>query len=47
MGRWSPKEIAKPLGKYTPHELCTYTADYLAATKELVTPVDNEKGGVE
>ena len=46
MGLWSPKSIVKPLGKYTPHELCVYTSDYMSANKELTTPVDIEIGGV-
>jgi len=40
MGPWSPKSIAKPLGKYTPLELLTYTADYIATTKEMGLPID-------
>ena len=40
MGLWTPDSIKKPLGKYTPKELIVYTSDYMAVTKELVTPVD-------
>jgi len=42
MGRWTPKSIQKEIKDYTLQELCVYTADYTATTKDLVTPVDNE-----
>lgn len=41
MGLWSPKSIKKQLIEYTLKELLVYTADYIATTKDLVTPVDN------
>lgn len=44
MGLWTPKSIRKPLSEYTQLELIVYTADYLSATKDLVTPVDNLDG---
>lgn len=42
MGLWTPEKIRKPLESYIPHELIVYMADYMAATKDLITPVDNE-----
>jgi hypothetical protein len=42
MGLWTPDSIKKPLNKYTSLELVTYTSDYMASTKDLVTPVDGE-----
>lgn len=42
MGLWTPNSIKKPLNKYTALELATYTCDYMASTKDLVTPVDGE-----
>lgn len=45
MGRWSPKSVIKDINKYTLLELIVYTADYLATTKDLNTPLDN-KGGI-
>lgn len=45
MGRWSPRQIAKPIEQYTLQELAVYTADFLATQKELATPRDFEKGG--
>lgn len=44
MGLWTPASIKKDLKDYTLLELVVYTADYIAATKELVTPVDNTNG---
>lgn len=43
MGLWTPKEIKKPIEKYTLQELAVYTSDYLSTTKNLSTPVDNEE----
>ena len=40
MGRWTPKSVAKPIESYTLTELAVYTADYMATTKDLVTPED-------
>ncbi|NQT22349.1 MAG: HD domain-containing protein [Candidatus Omnitrophica bacterium] len=40
MGRWSPPGIKKPMKDYTALELAVFTADYLSASKELVTPRD-------
>lgn len=42
MGRWSPNSIKKPYEQYSKLELIVFQADYLAATKDLITPVDNE-----
>jgi len=47
MGPWSPKKAQKPLDKYSKNELIVYHADYLAAQKDLVTPVDYEIGNLE
>jgi HD superfamily phosphohydrolase YqeK len=44
MGLWTPKSIRKPLSEYTQLELTVYTADYMSATKDLITPVDNLEG---
>ena len=44
MGLWTPASIKKSLADYTNLELLVYTADYMAATKDLVTPVDNLEG---
>jgi len=44
MGLWTPKSIRKPLSEYTQLELIVYTADYMSATKDLITPVDNLEG---
>ncbi len=40
MGLWTPESIKKPLTDYTLLELLVYTADYMATTKDLVTPKD-------
>jgi hypothetical protein len=40
MGRWTPESIRKPINTYTLTELAVYTADYIATTKDLVTPED-------
>lgn len=40
MGRWTPKTVAKPIETYTLTELAVYSADYMATTKDLVTPED-------
>lgn len=40
MGPWSPEYIKKELKYYTDDEMIVYHADYLAAQKSLVTPVD-------
>jgi 23S rRNA maturation-related 3'-5' exoribonuclease YhaM len=42
MGLWTPASIKKDLKNYTQLELIVYTADYIAATKDLVTPKDGE-----
>jgi HD superfamily phosphodiesterase len=42
MGLWTPASIKKDLKDYTLLELIVYTADYIAATKDLVTSVDNK-----
>lgn len=42
MGCWTPKSIAKPLGKYSAIQLLVYTSDYIAATKLFETPVDKK-----
>ena len=42
MGLWTPISIKKDIKDYTLLELIVYTADYMAATKDLVTPVDNK-----
>ncbi len=40
MGLWSPEIIKKPLDTYRLIELLVYTADYIATTKDLITPED-------
>lgn len=40
MGLWTPVSIRKPINEYSNLELCVYTADYMAATKDLITPKD-------
>jgi 23S rRNA maturation-related 3'-5' exoribonuclease YhaM len=42
MGLWTPQSIKKDLKEYTLLELIVYTADYIAATKDLITPKDGE-----
>lgn len=42
MGLWTPDSIKKAIEDYSLLELIVYTADYLATTKDLVTPRDNE-----
>lgn len=42
MGLWTPEKIKKPIKDYTLLELIVYTADYMATTKDLVTPKDKE-----
>lgn len=42
MGLWTPVSIKKPIDKYTLREFIVYTADYMAATKDLVTPRDSD-----
>ena len=42
MGRWTPESIKKPIVNYSLMELVVYTCDYMATTKELITPVDKE-----
>jgi 23S rRNA maturation-related 3'-5' exoribonuclease YhaM len=42
MGLWTPASIKKPIKEYSLLELVVYTADYMSATKDLVTPKDNE-----
>lgn len=43
MGRWTPRQIAKPISEYTLLELAVYTADYLSSRKELSTPKDKRR----
>lgn len=43
MGRWTPDSIKKEIKDYSLLELCVYTADYIATTKDLITPVDGVK----
>lgn len=42
MGLWTPVSARKPIKEYSLMELVVYTADYLSATKDLVTPKDND-----
>ena len=42
MGLWSPASTKKSLEQYTLLQLAVYTADYIATTKDLVTPKDTE-----
>lgn len=42
MGLWTPQSIKKDLKDYTLLEFIVYTADYIATTKDLVTPKDGE-----
>jgi len=44
MGLWTPQSIKKEIKDYTLLELIVYTADYIATTKDLITPVDNTDG---
>jgi len=41
MGPWTPESVKKPMCFYSEMELIMYHADYMAAQKELSTPVDN------
>jgi len=41
MGLWTPQFIKKGIKDYTLLELIVYTADYIATTKDLITPKDN------
>jgi HD superfamily phosphohydrolase YqeK len=43
MGLWTPQSIKKPIEQYTLLELIVYTADYIATTKDLITPEDNKR----
>ena len=43
MGLWTPQCIKKPIKDYSLIELAVYTCDYMATTKTLITPVDNEE----
>jgi hypothetical protein len=43
MTLWSPENIKKPIEHYTQLELIVGTADYLAATKEVITPEDGKR----
>ena len=43
MGRWTPESINKPIVDYSLVELAVYTCDFMATTKSLDTPVDNDK----
>jgi len=40
MGLWTPDGIKKPIKDYTLLELMVYSADYMATTKDLITPED-------
>lgn len=42
MGLWTPDKIKKPLYEYSLIELAVYTCDFMATTKTLITPVDND-----
>lgn len=42
MGLWTPQSIKKEIKDYSLSELLVYTADYMAATKDLITPKDGE-----
>jgi len=42
MGRWTPQSIRKEIKDYILLELIVYTADYIATTKDLITPRDGE-----
>ena len=42
MGLWTPEKVKKEIKKYTLLELAVYTADYIATTKDLITPKDRE-----
>ena len=46
MGLWSPKSTIKPLKDYSLLELIVYTSDYIATTKDLVTPEDKKEGKI-
>jgi HD superfamily phosphohydrolase YqeK len=41
MGLWTPEKVRKEIKDYTLLELVVYTADYIATTKDLITPKDN------
>ena len=43
MGLWTPISIRKPIKDYSLLELIVYTSDYMAATKDLITPEDQER----
>jgi hypothetical protein len=43
MGLWSPEQIKKPIKQYTLTEITVYLADYLATTKDTITPVDEDQ----
>jgi len=40
MGPWTPASIRKNVSAYSQLELVVYLSDYVASTKDLVTPVD-------
>lgn len=42
MGLWTPSSIKKSLQQYNKLEWIVYVSDYLAATKDLITPKDTE-----
>ena len=42
MGLWTPASIKKSIKDYSLLELIVYTADYIATTKDLITPKDIE-----
>ena len=43
MGLWTPEIIKKDIRDYTLLELLVYTADYMATTKDLITPQDKKE----
>jgi HD superfamily phosphohydrolase YqeK len=43
MGLWTPQSIKKEIKDYTLLELIVYTSDYIATTKDLITPEDNKR----
>lgn len=42
MGPWTPEVVKKPLDKYTELEIIMYHADYMAAQRDLETPIDDK-----
>lgn len=41
MGLWTPAHARKSIQNYTLPELLVYTSDYMSASKDITTPVDN------